>query len=69
MIDSVVGMIPAAPMPISAREAISSIELVHRAARPDPSPKSASPVMRARRRPKRSPRLPAASRRPAKSSR
>ena len=68
-IESVVGMIPAAPRPISAREAISMVESVEKTAATDPAPKITSPDTSARLRPKRSPRLPAASSRPAKTSR
>ena len=68
-IDSVVGMIPAAPRPISAREAISVAELSESVAASEPAPKTSRPVTSARRRPKRSPRLPAVSSRPANTSR
>ena len=68
-IDSVVGMIAAAPTPIRAREAISSVELPEIDANSDPSPKIPRPTKSARLRPKRSPRVPAASRRPANTSR
>src|SRR3954453_20270641 len=68
-IDSVVGMLPAAPSPMRAREAMSVVASVERAAKTDPSPNTTNPDMRARLRPKRSPRLPAASRRPANTSR
>ncbi len=63
--ESVVGMIPAAPTPISARDAISAEELSASAARTEPTPKTTRPVTSARRRPKRSPSVPAASRSPA----
>ena len=43
MIDSVVGMIPAAPTPIRARDAISSVALPDRAASTDPAPKIDEP--------------------------
>ena len=69
MIESVVGMIAAAPTPISAREAISSVELLEIAASSEPAPKIPKPTNRARLRPNRSPRLPAASSRPANTSR
>ena len=42
-IDSVVGMIPAAPRPMSAREAISMVASVERAAKTDPSPNTTNP--------------------------
>ena len=64
-IDSVVGMIPAAPTPISARDAISSVALPDRAASTEPIANVTSPATRARRRPKRSPSVPAASSSPA----
>ena len=67
-IDSVVGMIAAAPRPMSAREAMSMVASVERAASTDPSPNTTNPDASARRRPKRSPRLPAASSRPANTS-
>ena len=60
-IESVVGMIAAAPTPIRAREAISSVELPEMAASSEPAPKIASPTISAFLRPKRSPRLPAIS--------
>src|ERR1044072_7792711 len=47
-IDSVVGMIPAAPTPISARDAISADELPAIAARTEPTPNTTSPVTSAR---------------------
>ena len=68
-IDSVVGMMPAAPRPIRPREAISMVASVASVASTDPSPKITSPEIRARLRPKRSPRLPAARSRPANTSR
>ncbi len=68
-IESVVGMIPAAPRPMSAREAISHVASVAKAADTDPSPNTTRPAISARLRPKRSPRLPAARSRPAKTSR
>ena len=68
-IDSVVGMIAAAPRPISARAAMSEEALSANVANSDPAPKTSRPVTSARRRPKRSPRLPAVSSSPAKTSR
>jgi hypothetical protein len=59
MIEGVVGMIAAAPTPISAREAISSVELLEITASNEPAPKIAKPTNRMRLRPNRSPRLPA----------
>jgi hypothetical protein len=69
MSESVVGMIAAAPTPISARDAMSASELPEIAASSDPVPKTPSPRNSARRRPNRSPRLPAVRSRPAKTSR
>src|SRR5829696_7705844 len=68
-IDSVEGMIAAAPTPISARLAISSSAEPLNAPRTEPRPKMPRPAKSIRRRPNRSPRLPATSRRPAKTSR
>jgi hypothetical protein len=68
-IESVVGMIPAAPRPITARDAISALALSEIEARKEPMPNVTRPATSAFLRPKRSPRLPAASRRPAKTSR
>jgi hypothetical protein len=67
--ERVVGMIPAAPRPIRAREAISSAEPLERAARIEPAPKIERPTTSARRRPKRSPSEPAVSSIPANTSR
>jgi hypothetical protein len=64
-IDSVVGMMAAAPTPIRARDAISAVELPDTAAATEPIVKIARPATSARRRPKRSPSVPAASSRPA----
>src|SRR5215210_1825446 len=67
-IDSVDGMIAAAPRPISARLAIRSSADPLNAARTDPAPKTTRPTRSVRRRPKRSPRLPTTSSRPANTS-
>jgi hypothetical protein len=68
-IDSVVGITPAAPSPMMARAAIRALELSANSATTEPAPNTMRPRMSARRRPKRSPRLPAASSRPANTSR
>ena len=68
MIDSVEGMMNAPPMPMSARVAISISAEVASAESPEPRPKMARPTERPRLRPKRSPRAPAVSSRPAKTS-
>ena len=68
MIDSVEGMMNAPPTPIRARVAISIAGEVASAERPEPRPKTARPKLSARLRPKRSPRAPAVSSRPAKTS-
>ena len=67
MIDSVAGMMNAPPMPMSA-VAMSCAGVVAKAEASEPSPKIDSPTCSAPRRPKRSPRLPAVSSRPAKTS-
>jgi len=68
VIDSVDGMMNAPPTPIRARVAISISGDVARAERPEPSPKMARPIVSPRLRPKRSPRAPAVSSSPAKTS-
>ncbi len=68
MIDSVEGMMNAPPMPMIARAPISISGVVASAERPEPSPKTARPSVRARLRPKRSPSAPAVSSSPAKTS-
>ena len=65
MIDRVAGMMNAPPMPMNARLKISMFGLVDIAEASEPSPKRAKPTWSAGRRPKRSPRLPAVSSRPA----
>ena len=67
-IDSVAGMTNAAPRPMTARLAISWVEPVDRAPPMMPTPKMARPSCRAPLRPKRSPRAPAVSSTPAKTS-
>jgi hypothetical protein len=68
MIDSVEGMMNAPPMPMIARAPISISGAVASAERPEPRPKMASPRVRARFRPKRSPSAPAVRSSPAKTS-
>jgi hypothetical protein len=69
MIESVAGMISAAPMPIAARTAITaSAESATRAPRLA-RPKIDTPTWSASFRPRRSPRVPKTSKRPAKTSR
>ena len=68
MIDRVAGMMNAPPTPISARVAMSCSADVAIADAIEPTPKMTIPSWRAPRRPKRSPRLPAVSRRPANTS-
>ena len=65
-IDSVDGMIRAAPTPMSARKAVSWPEELQKAAAVDPPPKIRSPAVSAPLRPKRSPMAPAVSSSPAK---
>ncbi len=67
-IDSVAGMISAAPRPMRQRVAMSWPADPAKADATEPSPKTTRPAVRAPRRPKRSPRLPAVSSRPAKTS-
>jgi hypothetical protein len=68
-IESVVGMIAAAPTPIRARDAISSVEPFDSAAQTEPAPNTSRPKVSAFLRPKRSPRLPAMSSSTANTSR
>ena len=69
MIDRVAGMISAPPTPMTARTAMSWVEVwTTRTARLE-RPKSAMPVCSARLRPKRSPRVPSVSSSPAKDTR
>jgi hypothetical protein len=67
-IESVAGMMSAPPMPITAREAVSISLVVDSAAATDEAPKMSRPMLSARLRPKRSPRLPMVSSSPAKTS-
>ena len=66
MMERVAGMISAPPMPMTARVAMSWSAEPASADATDPMPKISSPMLSPRRRPKRSPRLPAVRRRPAK---
>ena len=68
MIASVAGMIAAAPRPISARAPISCPGVCEYALASEAMPKIASPVIRIRRRPSRSPSMPAVNSSPAKTS-
>ena len=63
--DSVAGMIADAPMPISARVPMSTVADGANADSAEPMPKITRPIVSARYRPKRSPRLPDVSSRPA----
>ncbi len=65
MIDSVAGMMNAAPMPMTARLAITCVASPDSPPSSEPNPNTASPASSARRRPKRSPIAPALSSRPA----
>ena len=64
-IDSVAGMISAAPMPMTARRAMSCPEDPEKAARVDAPPKITRPAVSAPLRPKRSPMAPAVRSSPA----
>ena len=66
---SVAGKIRAAPMPMSARLAMSVSGVATDPARTDVATKAPSPVVSAFLRPQRSPTLPAARSRPVKTSR
>ena len=66
MIDRVAGITNAAPTPMRARVAISAPDEPEKAASTEPMPKTAMPANRDFFLPKRSPRLPAESRSPAK---
>ena len=68
MIASVAGMIAAAPRPISARAPMSCPGVCEYALASEAMPKIASPVISTRRRPSRSPRMPAVNSSPAKTS-
>ena len=65
MIDRVAGMINAPPTPISARVTISCSAEPASADATEPAPKTSSPMLSARRRPKRSPRADAVIKAPA----
>ena len=65
-IESVAGMISAAPMPMTARAPMSALTLPENAAAAEAPPKTTRPTVNALLRPKRSPRLPAVSSSPAK---
>ena len=67
-IDSVDGMMKAPPMPMRARVAMSWPGEPAMADSADPAPKTIRPTLSAPWRPKRSPRLPALSSSPAKTS-
>jgi hypothetical protein len=58
MIESVAGIISAAPMPCTERAAISSVALPARPQKSDERVKMARPMTKIRRRPSRSPSLP-----------
>ena len=68
MIDNVAGMMNAAPMPMNAREMMSCVTPSESAALVDATANITSPIINAPLRPKRSPRLPAVSSRPANTS-
>jgi hypothetical protein len=68
MIESVAGMIRAAPTPMAARAAITSPADEASAPATDAAPKSVVPAWSARLRPKRSPSVPIVRRSPAKTS-
>ena len=61
-------MMSAAPMPMNARVKMSMLADPANAEPAEPAQKMARPVLSAPRRPNRSPRLPAVSRRPANTS-
>ena len=66
MMDSVLGIMNAAPTPMNARSAMSCVALVTSGASAEPTPNSARPMTSISRRPYRSDRAPASSSRPAK---
>ena len=68
MIESVAGMINAAPTPIAARTAITWSAESATSAKRLARPKTVTPACSASLRPKRSPRVPNTSRRPANTS-
>ena len=65
MIESVAGKISAAPIPVTARMAMSAPAESTSADAAHPTPNTTSPRASIRRRPNRSPRLPHVSRKPA----
>ena len=65
---SVAGMMSAPPMPMNARVKISTFAELGERGRAEPTPKITRPIVSAPLRPKRSPRLPAVSSRPANTS-
>ena len=67
-IESVAGMMSAAPIPMHARAAITCVVSAANAAATDDVPNTSNPMVSARLRPKRSPRLPAVRSRPANTS-
>ena len=67
-IESVAGNTSAAPTPMTTRATINAFRLVAHDAAAEANPSMSRPVMSARFRPKRSPRLPAGSSKPAKTS-
>jgi hypothetical protein len=66
MIESVAGMMHAAPRPMTDRATINVVTDVEKAEQAEPMAKTASPTQKTLLRPIRSPKLPAISRRPAK---
>ena len=66
MIDSVAGMMQAAPTPMIARAEINVVTESEKAEYAEPNAKMISPARRSRLRPKRSPTLPAMRSKPAK---
>ena len=68
MIDKVAGMMNAPPMPMNARVTINWFGVLTSALASEPMPKIVNPSCSAPRRPKRSPKLPAVSSKPANTS-
>ena len=68
IVDRVPGIRRAAPMPITARSAISWLGVVAADARPEAAPKSVTPAINVPRRPKRSPIAPAGNSNAARAS-
>jgi hypothetical protein len=69
MIESVAGMISAPPTPMSARTAMSCVDVSTKTTARLDSPKMAMPACSASLRPKRSPSVPSVSSRPANETR